>query len=161
MKALDHESLRTYSNWHENTHHTSCRWSDPKVENFSLLSASFEFCPWEMAFVYSHMCFILSCCKTFAVPEWISSKGILAYSCTSWPPLPHPGVCFCSALSWHFDKRLTLRLLTGKVCTVIINSWSLDISGCMLQISHYTGACSGAENANLKAFSLQFSPSRW
>lgn len=26
--------------------------------------------------------FILSCFKTFAVPEWISSKGILAYSYT-------------------------------------------------------------------------------
>lgn len=66
---------------------------------------------------------------------------LLAYSYASWPSWLHPRDCFCSALSWHFDRRLTLPPVTGKGCIVVINSWSLNISGCRLQISHYTGAC--------------------
>lgn len=66
--------------------------------------------------------YVLFYLKTIAVPEWISNRGVLAYSYTSWLPWLHPGECFCSALSWHFDRRLTLPLLTGKVCIVIINS---------------------------------------
>lgn len=119
------------------------------------VSASFGFCPWETACLFFTCILWFYFKKTFAVREWISHTGLLAYSYTPWPPWPHPGECFCPALSWHSDRGLTLPPLTGKVCIVIINSWSLDISGCMLQISHYTGACDGAENADLKAFSLQ------
>lgn len=130
----------------------------PKIEIFSMWVHLLNSALWKWHLLVL-MCVLF--CLILRPLQFLSGYQIwefLAYSYTSWPPWPHPGVCFSSALSWHFDRRLTLPLLTGKVCIVIINSWSLDISGCMLQISHYTGACNGAESANLKAFSLRLGP---
>lgn len=103
-----------------------------------------------MALVYSHMCFILSCFKTFAVPEWISSKGILAYSHTG-----HILECASLLLCLGILTRGSLYGFSQAKCAL-----SLLIH----EVSIFLGVCCKlvrAENANLKAFSLQLSPSRW
>lgn len=108
--------------------------------------------------------FPTGCCHKMSQDSIIMKKDcwidpvweLLAYSYPSW--LLGYGLwdCFCSALSWHFDRRLALLPVTGRVCVVVINSWSLDISRCMLQISHYSGACHGAETADPNALSLWY-----
>lgn len=126
------------------------RWPDLKNRS---VAADFEFCPWEMKRILLFT-FFFSLSKPLRFLNGGPIGEFLAYSYTSWPSWLHPWNCFCSALSWYFDRRLTLPPITGKVRIVIINSWSLDVSGCMLQISHYTGACDGAETADPNALSL-------
>lgn len=79
----------------------------------------FGILPWEMAFVYAIFCFCFHFCffvfLSFLSKQanlWDSSVEIqdgsylLTHSFHSWG-------CFCSAPSWHFDRRLILPPRTG------------------------------------------------
>lgn len=78
--------------------------------------------------------------QTSIIPEWRSQYGscLLAHTLHGFVGyiLEIVSALHCLGI---LTGSLLYRLLTGKVCAVIINSWSLDISGYMAQISHYIG----------------------
>lgn len=143
------KSFSTFINWNENTVTLII---DDLTQKIEICNCRFWILP--MRNEKSTFIYFSSLKQTCVVPDWRSKWELLAYSYTSWPSWLPPWDYFCSALFWHFDRRLTLPFVTSKVFIVIRNLWSLDISGGMLQISHYTGACDEAETADPKALYL-------